>query len=387
MTREIRFPPAPPFTVLLDPDDDAAIMRAAPAAHHLRSGRITVHPTPGARSATLAFDILAALGKPPVLPGSWAGAGPPAWNIAGAWILTLPVTRLLLLRAHLLDAEGWQDLLTLRRRTGLHLVAVCHQSAMPAVMRAALREVEHTCIPVHDPRAAEVLTPAPPTPPPNVRIDEGRWITLPSLAYLDYFPQADFPSCRCTPRHTGHRTGRHRLALPEPSAYALAQITHRLATRTAHPQLTAALATAVFTAAPADQLASVHVGHLSADAATLALHDPQGARPTPIGYGCTTYPVPPWARPFLKAAANVLLLSPPGAGEARLLAGLPRTRLSLTEFAEHCRMRPPQPAKPRPRRRSKRRAASPPRVRWFDGLVPDAYEYAAYERWLNPERQ
>ncbi|MFF4590445.1 hypothetical protein [Streptomyces sp. NPDC001388] len=280
MAKEIRFPPAPPVTVLLDPGDDVAVAWAALAAHQPGGDCITIHPSPRMHTTTLAFDILAGLGKPPALPGNWAGAGPAAWNVVGAWILTRPVSRLILLRAHLLDATCWKDLLALRHRTGLHLMIVCHQPTMPTVMCTALQETEHACIPAHSPYATRLLTPLPAAPPHDIPIAEGRWVTLPSLAYLDYHPNADFPPCRCTPRYTGHRTARHRsIALPEPSAHALTQITHRLATRTAHPQLAAALATAIVTAAPAKQLAAVHIDHLNADATALTLHDRHGARP------------------------------------------------------------------------------------------------------------
>ena len=131
----------------------------------------------------------------------------------------------------------------------------------------------------------------------------------------------------------GHRAGRRRLALPAPSACALARITHCPGTRTACPRLAAALATAVFTAVPAEQLAAVHRSRLGADVTALILHDRYGARPVPIGCGCATCNVPSWARPFLQAAADLLYLSAPGAGEGRLLAGLPRAHLSLTDFA------------------------------------------------------
>lgn len=65
-------PPAtpPPVTVVIDRHDDALYTHTALAAHHLPSGRITLHPGPGTTSETgLAHDLLAALGKPSLLPG------------------------------------------------------------------------------------------------------------------------------------------------------------------------------------------------------------------------------------------------------------------------------------------------------------------------------
>ncbi|MGP3634501.1 hypothetical protein ACTU45_14205 [Streptomyces sp. 24-1644] len=368
MSRKIIFPPAVPVTVLLDPVDDAVVTRAALAAHHLAGARITVHPTPGAHSQALASDILAALGKPATLPGDWGQEGPPVWTTAAAWILALPVTRLILLRAHLLDAESWSKLLTLRERTGVHLVTVCHTLRPPAVMRTALRPIEHHTVSTDG--GTGLLDEAPHTTPPR-RAAEGRWITVPALAYLD-FPQ-NFPTCDCTPPPAG------RPYVPE-RAYALDQVAHRLATRTAQPQLAAALATALFTGAPISQLRTVHYSHLDEDATTLTLHDGYGARRHGFATNCGTYTVPPWARPFLLAATNLLHLSPRGDGF--LLTNPPRALPHLTDFAEHCRLRPPQPAPLRPRPKNRRKAVDPPEVRWYDGFLRPSYESVSYQQWL-----
>jgi len=196
MTRKIIYPAAPPVTVLLDPADDAAVIRAALAAHHPSAGRITVHPTPAASGTTLALDILAALGKPTELPGDWGTAGTPAWNIAAAWILALPHARLTVLRAHLLDEASWSHLLTLRLRTGVHLVAVCHTRRPPAVMRTALRHIDHHTVST-DHGQGDLLAQAPTAPTPPRRATGGRWITVPALAYLA--SHQNFPDCRCTP--------------------------------------------------------------------------------------------------------------------------------------------------------------------------------------------
>ncbi|MFK8912817.1 hypothetical protein ACJA3G_38195, partial [Streptomyces sp. YS-3] len=125
---------------------------------------------------TLAFDILAALGKPPELPGDWGKQGPPVWNIVGAWMSALPVTRLTVLRAHLLDARCWSHLLALRERTGVHLVAVCHRRRPPAVMRTALRFIEHHTVSTEGPVGDLLSAPAKAAPPR--RRSEDRWITV-----------------------------------------------------------------------------------------------------------------------------------------------------------------------------------------------------------------
>ncbi|MFD4968236.1 hypothetical protein ACFWNK_36400, partial [Streptomyces sp. NPDC058417] len=329
MSTRIIFPSAVPVTVLLDPADDVAVTRAALAAHHLPAGRVTVHPAPAVRSQTLGFDILAALGKSAELPGNWGKEGPPVWNTVAAWILALPVARLLVLRAHLLDAECWSRLLSVSKRTGVHLIAVCHTRRPPAVMRTALRHAEHHTVSADD-VLGDLLDPAPETAPPR-RDGEGRWITVPALAYLAF--HQDLPACRCTPGPARHPY------VPE-RAYAIDQVVHRLATRTAVPQLAAALAIAIVTGAPASHISTVHYSHLGPDATTLTLHDPFRTRRHGFASGCGTYTVPPWARPFLLAADNLLHLSPRGDGS--LLTSPQHTLPALTAFAEHCRLRPPQ---------------------------------------------
>ncbi|WP_338692524.1 hypothetical protein V2W30_39410 [Streptomyces sp. Q6] len=379
MSRRVIYPAAPPVTVLLNPADDAAVIRAALAAHHPAAGRITVHPTPAASGTALALDILAALGKPTELPGDWGAQGPPVVNIAAAWILALPITRITVLRAHLLDQKSWSALLTLRLRTGVHLVAVCHTRRPPAVMRTALHDVDHHTVSTEGP-TGDLLAKAPTTPAPR-RGAEGRWITVPALAFLNF--RRDFPACRCTPPPAD------RPYVPE-RAYGMDQIAHRLGARTAAPQIAAALATAVFTGTSVSQLDTVHVNHLDEDAATLTLHGPGFTRyggSSSDGYisHCATYTVPPWARCFLRAAANLAHLSPRG-DDSLFSAGPPRALPHLTTFAEQFRLRPPQPAPPWPhpktRHRKRNKTPEPPVVRWYTGVEHPDLNAVSYQKWL-----
>ncbi|MET7854227.1 hypothetical protein [Streptomyces avermitilis] len=56
----------PPVTVVIDRHDNVLHTHTALAAHHLPSGRITLHPGPGTTSETvLAHDLLAAVGNRP----------------------------------------------------------------------------------------------------------------------------------------------------------------------------------------------------------------------------------------------------------------------------------------------------------------------------------
>jgi hypothetical protein len=84
-------PQLPPVVLVLDRYDDAAHTHAALAAHAPAAGRITLHPGPGTASDTaLAHDLLAALGKPPLLPGLYPPGRQPAWEAATAWIHAMP---------------------------------------------------------------------------------------------------------------------------------------------------------------------------------------------------------------------------------------------------------------------------------------------------------
>ncbi|MFF5481055.1 hypothetical protein ACFY5C_27545 [Streptomyces sp. NPDC012935] len=104
--------PPPPVIVVIDPGDDAIHTHTALVAHHPPSGRATLHPGPGTTSETgLAHDLLAALGKPPLLPGRFSAGRQPAWEAAASWITALPVTRLTVLRAHRLTARRTMRLL------------------------------------------------------------------------------------------------------------------------------------------------------------------------------------------------------------------------------------------------------------------------------------
>lgn len=138
---------APPVTVVLDPDDDVAVTRAALAAHAPTRGRITVDPTPatGAPAASLlGSDVLVALGKPAaLLSDQQTGGGQRAWQAAAAWILGDGVAQLIVLRGHRLDRQAWAQLTALRRHTGIHLAVICHHRELGEAGRDALHDVRH----------------------------------------------------------------------------------------------------------------------------------------------------------------------------------------------------------------------------------------------------
>ncbi|MFD4413483.1 helix-turn-helix domain-containing protein [Streptomyces sp. NPDC058476] len=356
------------YPVTTRADRDAAFDAHAPSA-----GRITVHPTPAASDTTLALDILAALGKPTELPGTGGSIGQPAWILAAAWILSLPDVRLTVLRAHLLDEASWSHLLTLRMRTGMHLVAVCHTRRPPAVMRTALRPLRHHTVST-DHGLGDLLAPAPTAPAPPSRAAEGRWITVPALAYLA--SHHTFPRCSCTrprpptPTYPNAPTASTR----SPTAWPPA------------PPIPSSPGPWPPPSSPAPPSPSSTPSVPATSTPTpppLTLHDPRRTRRPGFTADCGIYTVPTWARPFLLAAANLVHLSP--RGDDRLFTtGTPRALPYLTDFAEHCRLRPPQPAPPwpRPRTRRKKRAGAP-EVQWYDGISSSRFEYISYEQWLH----
>ncbi|MEU6709748.1 hypothetical protein [Streptomyces wuyuanensis] len=327
--------PPPTVTVVIDRHDDAIHTHTALAAHHLPSGRITLHPGPGTTSATgLAHDLLAALGKPPLLPGRFPAGRQPAWEAATAWLTALPITRLTVLRAHRLTARRAMRLLQLQALTGIHLTLVCHRPHLPAALHQALRtadysltaDIEAACRHYNGTPIAELPPADEPAAPAS------RWLTLPALDRLISYDSPRPCTDPCTPPPIVFR---HRPP-PTPLTQQTARETaRRLAAATAHPRLAAALAAASFTGASFQQLATASPSDYDDAAATLALHD--RVRYTD---GCASHPVPPWARVFLKAAVCFARLAP--GQEQHLLAG-PHDRTHLLRVAEGARLCPPQP--------------------------------------------
>jgi hypothetical protein len=330
-------PPAtsPPVTVVIDRHDDAIHTHTALAAHYPPSGRITLHPGPGTTSETgLAHDLLAALGKPPLLPGRFPAGCQPAWEAATAWMTALPVNRLTVLRAHRLTSRRTMRLLELRALTGIHLTLVCHRPHLPAALHKALQTADY-CV-AADFQAARrhyYGTTAPvPQPAEEPARPANRWLTLPAL---DRLVSYDSPAPCTTPCTPPPITFRHRPPPALLTGQTAREVARRLATVTAHPRLAAALTAALFIGASFQQLATARRGDYDDVAATLALHD--RARYTD---GCATHPVPPWARLFLKAAVCFAQLAP--GQDQHLLAG-PHGRTHLLRVAEAARLRPPQP--------------------------------------------
>ncbi|MFD1546009.1 hypothetical protein [Nonomuraea guangzhouensis] len=133
------------MTVLLDPQDERAVIDAALAAHAPDHGCVAVHPTPAASGdQVLAQDLLLALGKRAIrltveqLPDSAS-----AWAAVATWMRIAHITTLVVLRAHLLTARRWRLLLELRSASGVHLVLVHHRRHIAASLRGQLTGVDY----------------------------------------------------------------------------------------------------------------------------------------------------------------------------------------------------------------------------------------------------
>ncbi|MCL7370522.1 hypothetical protein [Streptomyces ardesiacus] len=331
-------PPAPPLpsvTVVLDRQDDTLHTHTALAAHHPPSGRITLHPGPGTTSETgLAHDLLAARGKPPLLPGRFPGGRQPAWEAATAWMTALPVTRLTVLRAHRLTARRAMRLLQLQVRTGIHLTLVCHRPHLPTALHRALQTADYSVTAdIEAARRHYYGTPiAEPPPADEPAAPASRWLTLSALDRLVSYDSPRPCADPCTPPLIAWRHRPPPAPLTVPTAQRVAQ---RLHVATAHPRLAAALTAALFTGASLQQLATARPRDYDDAAATLALHD--RSRYTD---GCAAYPVPPWAGIFLRVAACFTRLL---SGEGQELLAAPGDRGDLLRMAETARLRPPQP--------------------------------------------
>lgn len=288
----------PPIAVVIDRHDDVLHTHTALAAHHPPSGRITLHPGPGTTSETgLAHDLLAALGKPPMLPGRFPGGRQPAWEAAAAWMTALPVTRLTVLRAHRLTIRRTMRLLQLHALTGIHLTLVRHRPHLPAALHQALQTADYSLTADFETARRHYYGA---TVTEHLPADEsarpvGRWLTLPALDRLVSYDSPRPCADPCTPPPI---IWRHRPPPAPLTAHTAQRVAHRLHAATAHPRLAAALTAALFTGASLQQLATARPRDYDTAAATLALHD--RARYTD---GCAAYPVPPWAGIFLRAAA------------------------------------------------------------------------------------
>ncbi|MFI1869193.1 hypothetical protein [Streptomyces jumonjinensis] len=330
-------PTPPSLAVVFDAADAAAFTHSALAAQHLAAGRVTLHPGPGTTGDTaLAHDLLAALGKPPQLTGRFPAGRQPVWEAATAWIQAMPVTRLTVLRAHRLTDRRLQRLMAVQRQTGIHLTLVVHRPRLPVALSRALASVPHTRTATLAAARALYFAGLPPAAAgaaqaaASAASGPGRWLTV---AALDRLVSYDSPSPCTGPCLPGLIDWRQRPAPEHLTAAQATEAVRRIHTATAHPRLAAALASALFTGASFQQLATARSNDFHDALALLALHDR-----TRFTDGCATHPVPAWATVFLRAATYYARLT----GTTCLLAE-PGERPALLRLAGTARLRPPQP--------------------------------------------
>jgi hypothetical protein len=197
---------------------------------HAPSGsRPRHHPPPPAPGPRLLLPSTSSTpsARPPPSPAT-APPTPPPSGPSRAWLLALPVTRLTVLRAHLLPARGLNDLLALRVRTGVRLYLVCHQPQLSAVLEQALARTGYDMADADAVLSQDHQDP-PPTPRPRpTAADTSEWISLPALTTLTSYESS--PACACTAPTAAERGFRP----PTLPTHIATQVAHRL-DRTAHP--------------------------------------------------------------------------------------------------------------------------------------------------------
>jgi hypothetical protein len=211
--------PLEPVQVLVDADDDHAVTAALLDGHDPAAGRVVVHPTVGSSGAkALAHDVLVALGRPAGrLVADQVSGATPAWQAVIAWCAADAVSDVVVLRAHLLVEDRWEQLLELWRCTGVRLVLVCHTAVRAATAVAAHRlgDVPHVVTTdvaqVLRPRPApvavaapvpEVLAPVPDSEFTRFRADAFRRLPRPEFDRVDtVYQQGLTAACRWLGEH------------------------------------------------------------------------------------------------------------------------------------------------------------------------------------------
>ncbi|GAA2914853.1 hypothetical protein GCM10020221_08170 [Streptomyces thioluteus] len=296
-----------PVTVVIDRQDDPQVTAAALGTHAPAEGRITVHPTPAVGTpAALAQDVLHALGKTIIgtgeQHGTWADSLQPAWAAAAAWTSAHSIDHLIVTRTHQLTTRRIQQLLELRRRTGIRLTLLWHTRPTHA-LTTALDDTEH--------RMTEDLHSTLPQLQQHPTAQRDAALQLPSDDnHRGRYSQAWIAPPPPRRGHTTPRPPRARCpgadhATPPPQAHSPTEsgnhdeTTDQLAARLntlAHPLYAAALATTILTGASTERLALLRSTDISTANATVKIHD------GPTHRRCRLHPTPAWARPLLHAA-------------------------------------------------------------------------------------
>lgn len=146
----------PPFTVVLDREDDVRFTRTP--AHDVMAGRVVVHPTVGGSGRLLWHDVLHAVadGRHPCAPARPTRGDTHEQEHA---VLTAfeaaAVRQLTVLRAHRIGWVWWAELIRLHRTTRTDSGATRHAAPGPNHPAAPLRPPRH-----HYPRRSAGPAPA-----------------------------------------------------------------------------------------------------------------------------------------------------------------------------------------------------------------------------------
>ncbi|WP_406841881.1 hypothetical protein ACICHK_43630 (plasmid) [Streptomyces sp. AHU1] len=141
----------PPFTAVVDREDDVRFTRTVLAAHHPAAGRVVVHPTVSGGGQLLWHDILHAVadGRPLRAPACAArGTAPAQERSVRAALRAAAVRQLTVLRAHRFGCGVWAELVALHRTTGTD-VTVVHHAELSADLAHLLRHCDHRVLTTH----------------------------------------------------------------------------------------------------------------------------------------------------------------------------------------------------------------------------------------------
>ncbi|GAB7036113.1 hypothetical protein AB0G35_34160 [Streptomyces sp. NPDC021749] len=127
--------------LLLDGDDDHAVIRAAYLRADPARGRITADPTPHTTSpAYLALDLLRAMERSGFSrPDAERMSTDPAWRAVTCWTIATGLGEAIVLRAHRLTAERLRRLAAWRAATGICLALLAHAPEQSDEQRLRMR--------------------------------------------------------------------------------------------------------------------------------------------------------------------------------------------------------------------------------------------------------
>ncbi|MFD9543479.1 hypothetical protein [Streptomyces sp. NPDC060022] len=138
----------PPFTVVLDREDDVRFTRTPLAAHDVMAGRVVVHPTVAGSGRLLWHDVLDAVTDLRAPARATRGTAQEQEHAVRAALKAAAVRQLTVLRAHRIGWGWWAELINLHRTTQTDVVMV-HHAALSPDLTHLLRHCDHRVITTH----------------------------------------------------------------------------------------------------------------------------------------------------------------------------------------------------------------------------------------------